>query len=275
MKKAYLISTGTELLLGSTIDTNSIFLAEKLGGIGIKVIGKSIVGDNEDSITGAFETGMKLADVIISTGGLGPTTDDLTKEVASRVTNSKLELIDEELKRLKGFFARRNREMTDNNIKQAMFPKGATILKNLMGTAPGMYISKNQKVIILLPGPPKEMGRMYTDEVAPLLIKEYGIDVNRAVSKTIKIFGPGESKVEQLLAEVMNDSCGCSIALLAKEGEVHVKITSEGKDVNQSQKILQALTDNITMKLNKNVIGFDDDTLVSKVSELLINQGNQ
>ncbi|HEX3010625.1 MAG TPA: competence/damage-inducible protein A [Syntrophomonadaceae bacterium] len=142
MKKAYLISTGTELLLGETIDSNSVFISQQLNSIGIRVIGKSTIGDNEATIRNAFETGLKLADIVIASGGLGPTFDDLTKEIACEVMGSPMELIPEEAERLKEFFTQRRRPMPEINLKQAMFPPESIILKNAYGTAPGMYLKK-------------------------------------------------------------------------------------------------------------------------------------
>ena len=157
MKKAYLISTGTELLLGSTLDTNSIFLSRRLAEIGIKVIGKSVVGDNQEAIEAAIKFGLSTADVVITTGGLGPTLDDLTKETACKVAGAELELIADEEQRLREYFERRHRPMPEINLKQAMFPAQATIITNTYGTAPGMYLPlKNNQVIICMPGPPRE-----------------------------------------------------------------------------------------------------------------------
>jgi len=273
VKKAYLISTGTELLLGSTIDTNSIFLSEKLAEIGIKVIGKSIVGDSNEHIQDAFIIGLKSADIIISSGGLGPTKDDLTKEVACKVMGIKMEIVEEEVKRLEQFFARRKRDMPESNLKQAMFPPESIVLRNSLGTAPGMYIKKEDKIMVLLPGPPREMRNMYIEEVEPLLKKEFHLDTNRAVSRTIKVFGPGESQVEEMLADVLDEPLGCSLALLAVDGEVHIKVTAEGEDINGSQQILEMITRRINQKMGNSIIGYDDETLSSKIAEFLINEG--
>ena len=275
MQKAYLISTGTELLMGATTDTNSVFLAQKLEEIGIRVIGKSTVGDNEESITNAFESGIKMADIVISTGGLGPTNDDLTKQVACKVMNCQLELINEELENLKNFFSRRNRHMTENNLKQAMFPRECVILKNSLGTAPGMYLDKDQKLIILLPGPPREMKKMYLEEVEGRLKEKFNLNRDRAAIRTIKVLGPGESQVEALIADIVEESQGCSLALLAMDGEIHIKITAEGEDQAHSKEMIDELTSRITERLNHNIIGYDEDSIVSRIEELLVNQGKK
>lgn len=270
MKKAYIISTGTELLLGNTPDTNSDFIALKLRNLGIKVVGKSTVGDNEDSIKYAFERGFQLADIIISTGGLGPTKDDLTKEVACSVLGCKMELIPEEVECIKEFFARRQRPMPQSNLKQAMFPPESIILKNPLGTAPGMYLSNNGKIIILLPGPPWEMKPLYQQEVEPLLLKEIKRDVEvQVLSKTVKVLGPGESQVEEMLAPLLKDNEDYTIALLAVEGEIHIRITVEGKNEEDSRTKMDDLTGNVIDIMGNNVIGFDEQTLAGSLAEKL------
>lgn len=273
MKKGYIISTGTELLLGTTADTNSNFLARKLLDIGIKVVGKSIVGDSESSIRNAFETGIKSADIIISTGGLGPTKDDLTKETACSLMGCRMDLVTEELEKIKEFFTRRERIMPESNIKQAMFPPESIILRNDMGTAPGMYLMKNDKLIILLPGPPREMQNMYQQEVEHLLKKQFKLDINKATNRTIKVLGPGESQVEEMLADILQDYNDCSIALLAVEGEIHIRVTAEAKDIDASQVRIDEITKRVTERMGSNVIGFDEQNLTDTLADYMNKSG--
>ncbi|MEN6326890.1 MAG: competence/damage-inducible protein A [Syntrophomonas sp.] len=272
MYKAYIISTGTELMLGSTIDSNSVFLSEKLSAAGIKVIGKSTVGDSEEYKRTAFENGVKMADIIISSGGMGPTSDDLTKEVACAVMGSEMVVFDAEVKRLEDFFRRRNRSMPECNLKQAMFPREAQILKNSRGTAPGMYLKKDGKAVILLPGPPREMQNMFINEVEPLLKQDFPA-VNMVARQTIKVLGPGESQVEELLGELMHAAEEYSLALLAQDGEVHIKITAEGKDLPDSQNILAGISAQITAKMGKNVFGYEGDKLEAIIGDLISRSG--
>ncbi len=272
MYKAYIISTGTELMLGSTIDSNSIFLSEKLSAAGIKVIGKSTVGDSEEYIRTAFENGVKMADIVISSGGMGPTSDDLTKEVACAVMSSEMIVFDAEVKRLEDFFRRRNRSMPECNLKQAMFPREAQILKNSRGTAPGMYLKKDGKTVILLPGPPREMQNMFTSEVEPLLKQDFPA-VNLVARQTIKVLGPGESQVEELLGELMHAADGYSLALLAQDGEVHIKITAEGKDLSESQNILFGISAQIARKMENNIFGYEGDKLETIIGDLIFRSG--
>ena len=274
MVKAYLISTGTELLLGTTLDTNSVFLSRKLAEIGVKVIGKSVVGDNPDSIATAIRTGLASADLVITTGGLGPTRDDLTKEIACEVAGAEMKLIKEEEERLRDYFRRRHRPMPEINLKQAMFPEQATVIPNSLGTAPGMFLPlDNNQVIICLPGPPREAEPMYENYVKDLLIKTYQLTDSPSASRIIRIFGPGESQVEEMLQEIMDKACNYNLALLASEGEIIVRVTAEGQNQNESLDILSKVTEQINQIMGKSVFGYDDDTLSSVVAKLLCNRG--
>lgn len=273
MKKAYLISTGTELLLGNTVDSNSMFLAQKLAETGIKVIGKSIVGDNRETISVAFKTGLELADLVVATGGLGPTRDDLTKEVACEAMGCELQMVEEELHGIEEFFARRHRKMADCNRKQAMFPQEARVLKNRLGTAPGMYLARDGKVVILLPGPPREMQDMYIMAAEPLLLQEKGLVGSGVQSRLIKVFGPGESQVEEMLKGVLDDQQDYSMALLAQEGEVHIKFTADSLDGNQTRQRLNELCQRIEKALGRNVFAYDEETLTGVVAKQLQQQG--
>jgi nicotinamide-nucleotide amidase len=159
--------------------------------------------------------------------------------------------------------------MPEINLKQAMFPAEAIVLKNALGTAPGMYLKKNDKVVILLPGPPREMIEMYLNEVEPLLKKDLGGDTHKVIKKSIKILGPGESQVEEILGELMDTPEGCGMALLATDGEVHIRLAVEGHNEDESRRIIDDFTAKIVERMGRNVIAYDDETLVSKVASLL------
>lgn len=269
MKKAYIISTGTELLLGTTTDTNSSYISQQLRNIGIKVIGISVVGDNKEQIKNAFDLGKKAADIVIASGGLGPTKDDITKEVACEKWGAEAELNETEVKKIKDFFAKRGKEMPESNLKQALFPPEAKILPNPLGTAPGMYLNKNGKTLILLPGPPREMKKMLDGEAVPLLIRDYNLIHNLSATKTIRVFGPGESQVEKIISRVIENPHGCSIALIAQEGEILIKVTAEGKDALDSERILEITVNEIKQRLNHHIYGYDEDNLKNVTANLL------
>ena len=201
--QAYIISTGTELLLGDVVETNSVFISRRLASMGIRVVGKSVVGDSRSSLEKAFRLGLEMGDIVIATGGLGPTRDDITKEVACGVMGCSLELRPEEVARIREFFKRRNRDMPESNLRQAMFPPEARVLSNPRGTAPGMFLEKDGRTVILLPGPPREMQPMFSEEVEPLLRQKLGEKMGLVKTRVIKVIGPGESKVEEMIKELM------------------------------------------------------------------------
>ncbi len=272
MKKAYIISTGTELLTGMTTDTNAAYISQELTDLGLRVLGISVAGDNRENLKNAFAFAFKSADVIIASGGLGPTKDDLTKEVACEILGVEQFINDGEVVKLKDFFAKRGRKMPKANLKQALFPEGAKILANPLGTAPGLYLKKDEKLIVLLPGPPMEMKRMFIEEVKPRLVKEYKLNGSSAAKKTIKVLGIGESQVEEIISEVIENPLGCSIALIAEAGEILIKITAEGKDAEDSNQILNLVSKEIKELLNPYIFGEDEDELEKIVADILKKQ---
>lgn len=275
MLHACIISTGTELLLGSTVDSNCMFLSQKLSDLGVRVIARFTVGDNHEQIKNAFINALKLADLVICSGGLGPTLDDLTKEIACEVAGCQMELVEEEVKHLQEYFARRKRKMPEANLKQALFPREAIILKNSKGTAPGMYLKRDGKVLVLLPGPPREMQAMYLQEVQTLLKSDFTLNDKQSASCTIKVMGPGESQVDEMLMDIINEPRGCSIALLARDGEVHIKVTAEGENSWHSKKILREISERIENTMDKCVFGHDEETLTEVVAQLLMGKGKR
>ncbi|NLO22645.1 MAG: competence/damage-inducible protein A [Syntrophomonadaceae bacterium] len=273
MLRAYIVSTGTELLLGSTADTNSLFLSQRLTELGIKVEGKVIVGDDGRDIREAFEQGLRRADMVISSGGLGPTNDDLTKDMACRVMNCQAVLVEEEAERVKAYFMKRGRPMPPSNMKQAMFPPEAVILKNDRGTAPGMYLRKDSKLIALLPGPPHEMRSMYLNELEPLLISDYALSKQSSAHRIIKVFGPGESQVEVILGELIEKPQGYNMALTAKAGEIHIGIQVFEQEQTRRQQRLDEITAQVKARLGPHVFGIDQDSLLNTTVSSLIQKG--
>jgi len=273
--KVFIISTGTELLLGTTHDSNSEYLAQQLEDIGLRVAGKVTVGDSREQIQMAFAAGLETADIIVSTGGLGPTFDDLTKTVACELMGCSLVVRPEEEQRLRDFFAQRRRPMPEINMKQAMFPVEAEVLSNTQGTAPGMYLRRQNKLLILLPGPPREMTRMYLSEVKPRLERDYADQLQKVLRRTIKVIGPGESQVEEMLADMLNNSSGYSAALLAQEGEIHIKLAIAGGQSTDSIPRLNELTKLVQHKMHKHIFGYDDETLPEQTGKLLAARGRK
>jgi nicotinamide-nucleotide amidase len=268
---AAIISTGTELLTGATIDSNSVFLSSRLQALGIKVVMKVTVSESREDLLRILEWSRESADLIITSGGLGPTKYDVTKETVSEFAGLKLELRKEAAEQIRAYFLRRKREMPRSNLKQAMFPPEAKVISNLRGTAPGMYLKHEQKLYVLLPGPPQEMKHMFIEGVEPLLKKEFSIGEGRIQNRIIKIFGQGESRVEELLQDLLVDSEECSISLLAKEGEIHICLTAQGDRPSSSQKKMDQIISLIQERLGNSIFGFDDESLVERVAYLLVN----
>ncbi|MFW6238715.1 MAG: competence/damage-inducible protein A, partial [Halanaerobiales bacterium] len=224
--QAEIITIGTEILLGNIQNTNSRYLAEKLAKCGIDLYHITTVGDNKNRITTLLRQSLQRSDLVITTGGLGPTKDDLTREAIAETLNIPLQLNEELLKELKQFFSARNYNMTKNNIKQARIPKDAKIIRNSEGTAPGFICrcKQGEKNIISLPGVPREMKNMFTSLVIPYLKK---IQDSVIKSRVLHFIGIGESTLETRLKDKMLAQSNPSLALLADKGEVKIRITAK------------------------------------------------
>lgn len=265
--KAEIITVGTEILLGDIVNTNSQFLSRELATLGVEVYHQETVGDNENRLIEVLEDSLKRCDIVITTGGLGPTNDDITKEVAAKCFDQELVLYSDIWEDIKSYFSKLGKEPTENNRKQAYFPKECVILENKNGTAPGAILKKDNKMIILLPGPPKEMIPMFNNEVKRYLndLTDYTL-----VSKTLRFIGIGESELESKLIDLINKQSNPTIAPYAKEGEVTIRITAKAND----EKIANDLIINTEELINKRVgmylYGYDDTTLQETVAKLLV-----
>ncbi|HOB19845.1 MAG TPA: competence/damage-inducible protein A [Candidatus Atribacteria bacterium] len=267
---AEIISVGSELLLGQIINTNAQFLSRQLALLGIDQYFQTVVGDNRLRLLQALDIASRRADIIIATGGLGPTADDLTKETIAEFLNLELALDRQSLERIESYFARMNRHMTDNNLKQAMFPKGAVILPNDNGTAPGAVIEKNGRMFVVLPGPPDELQPMYLNYVVPIL-KRFS---NACIySKTVNIYGIGESNVEKILEDLIESQTNPTIAPLAGDSEVNVRITAKAGSEAEAAMMINSVVESIKKRLGSNIYGYDDDSLEAVVISLLRERG--
>ncbi|MDO4853521.1 MAG: competence/damage-inducible protein A [Clostridia bacterium] len=221
---AELICVGTELLMGQVTNTNAKYIAEQLAPTGIDMYHQIVVGDNPQRLTEAVKTAFSRADIVIFSGGLGPTDDDLTKETVAETLGLKLELYPEEWDRITAYFAKTGRTAAPNNQKQAMFPRPSIILPNPNGTAPGCIMEQNGKAAILLPGPPRELIPMFRDHALPYLLQKSG---HKLYSRELRIFGKGESDVTYLLDDLIKAQTNPTIAPYAKTGEVTLRITAQ------------------------------------------------
>ena len=267
--KAEIMAIGTEILLGDIVNTNAQFLAKELANLGIGVYHQSVVGDNSERILEAFDNAFKNCDTIITTGGLGPTKDDLSKELAAKYFNMEMCLREEILCDLEDYFKKNNLEMTENNKKQCYFPKEAIILPNPNGTAPGAILEgENNKRIILLPGPPREMEPMFTNHVVPYLSK---FTDSVLVSKILRVFGIGESKMEDLVCDLL-DNENPTVAPYAKNIDVILRITAKGKNKEEAEKLISPMEKEIRKRLGDNIYGEGEVTLEEVVGKLLVDK---
>lgn len=267
---AEILSVGTEILLGDIVNTNAQYIAKRLADMGIFVYCQSVVGDNMDRLISAYELAFNRSDLVITTGGLGPTKDDITKEGGSLYFNRRLMADDASLKKIEDYFSRLNRSMTENNIKQAYFPEGSIILPNANGTAPGCIIEENNKVLVMLPGPPKEMMPMFEDEVVPYLEKfQDGV----LVSKVLRVLGLGESLMEDMVKDIMDRQTNPTIAPYAKEGEAILRITARADSRVEAEKLIVPVEAEICERLGDNIYGTGDTSIEDAVAELLIEKG--
>lgn len=260
-----IIAVGTELLLGNITNTNARFLSEELAGVGVNVLYQSVVGDNPQRLTEVFNTALCRTNLVILTGGLGPTPDDLTKETVFDALGLQSEFIQSEYDKILEYFAHKGKECPENNKKQAYFPKEAIILKNSCGTAPGCILPLENKTVVILPGPPKELKPMFIDSVKPYLKEITGSII---FSRTVKLFGIGESAAAEKIADLL-EGTNPTAAFYAKTGRVEIRVTAKGTSENQAELLVLSLIHKIENKLGEYIYGYDNDTLQSVAVGLL------
>lgn len=268
-----LIFTGTELLLGQILNTNARFLAQRLSSLGLDLYYQTTVGDNSGRLAEVLRTALERADLIIVTGGLGPTMDDLTKETVAEALGLPLILDSAVLAEIEGFFISRGKTMPAANRKQAMVPEGSRVIPNERGTAPGVLIEKDGKRIILLPGPPVEMQPMFLNQVAPYLRQKITGRAAVIVSRVIKIWGLGESAAEEKIIDLVTGQDNPTIAFLAPLGEVHIRITAKAGNAEAAYRMIRPLEEEIRRRLGDYIFGFDEDTMESVVGRMLLVRG--
>lgn len=270
-----IIAVGTELLLGQITNTNARDIARELSSLGIGVYYQTVVGDNEKRLMEVFNEALKRADLIILTGGLGPTDDDLTRETVAGVLELPLEKNEIWEQKLREFFSRFKRPMSAINLRQAMVPRGGKILLNDRGTAPGIFLEERDKVIILLPGPPRELLPMFKEQVIPLLREKLREKENLAVlqSKVLRIIGLGESAMAEMISSLLENQSNPTIAPLAKGAEVHLRLTARGSSGAETESLLASKAEEIKKVLGDYIYGEDEEELELAVARLLWEQG--
>ncbi len=265
--KAEIICVGTELLMGNVVNTNASYIARGLTGLGISCYYQSVVGDNEDRLKETFKTAAERADIVVLTGGLGPTEDDLTKETVSKAMGLELKKDDKAWKQIEKFFEKRKLKITDNNKKQALVPEGAVVMYNKNGTAPGVIISKDNVTAILLPGPPGELIPMWEEQVVPYL-KEHSKEA--FFSEMVKICDAGESLVENDLKDLIDKQTNPTMATYASIGEVDVRVTAKAETEKEAHKLVKPVVKEIKKRFGAKIFTTDEGvTLEGAVLQLL------
>ena len=262
-----LISVGTEILLGNIVNTNAAYLSEKCANLGLSCYFQTVVGDNEERLTDTLKTALGRADIVILGGGLGPTQDDLTKEVTAKVLGCPLVEDAHTKERINDYLTSRGYTVTENNWKQALAPEGAIIMDNDNGTAPGLIIEKDGKHVILLPGPPNELKPMFEKDVYPYL---NALEPGIIYSKTVKVCGVGESIAETMIRDMIDEQTNPTIATYAKTNEVHLRVTAKAEDEKEAKKLVKPMVKELKNRFGSNIYTTDENiTLEKAVVDLL------
>ncbi|MGD0623140.1 MAG: competence/damage-inducible protein A [Thermodesulfobacteriota bacterium] len=272
--KAEIIAIGTELLLGQIVDTNSAYIAQQLTTVGLDLHFKATVGDNLERLKTTLQTALTRSDFIITTGGIGPTLDDVTREAVAEVLGRPLVFQQHLHDQINDFFRRLGRAMSPNNRKQAYIPEGAIPIENPVGTAPGFIAEQDGKAIIAVPGVPHEMRYFMGHGVLPYLREKLGVH-EVIVSRVLKLFGIGESVVDEKLKDLIEKGTNPTIGLLAHTqiGEIHVRLTAKAAEKAQAETLNASLEAEIRARLKDFIFGADEESCESVLSSLLRRAG--
>lgn len=267
MKHAEIIAVGSELLTPYRLDTNSLFLTQELNRLGVDVIRKTVVGDQQQELREAFRQALGRADLVISTGGLGPTEDDLTRDAVAELLQRKLRPDDRVLGQIRERFARLGRTMTPNNERQALVPEGAVVLPNDSGTAPGLWLETDGRAVVLLPGPPGELRAVFAAHVGPLVERRSGS--MRMAHRWLRTASLPESEVDHRIAPIYQSVPGVETTILSSPGEIEIHLRLWSEDAAAAGQVLQELTDRIAMALGEAVFTTQGETMEEVVAHEL------
>lgn len=265
--KATILSVGTELLFGQITNTNTVFLSQQLNLLGFDVMYHYTVGDNPQRLEEIIHLAFKDCDLVLTTGGLGPTQDDLTKEVACKVLEDRLVLHEPTMERLYDFFEKQNRQMTENNKKQAYMPSRAVVFENNQGTAPGFALEKDGKYIICMPGPPREMSCMFQESVLSYLEEK---SEGTIYYRMLRTFGIGESTLETKLLPLINAQTDPTLATYAKEGECCLRVASKRPTKEDAKKAVDQVISQVQELIGPYIYSIDDEELVIVIAKKLL-----
>lgn len=267
--KSAILSVGTELLFGQIVNTNAAFLSQQLNLLGFDVMYHYTVGDNPKRLQEMIQVAFQECDLILTTGGLGPTQDDLTKEIVCRTMGDQMKLHQPSMDRLVAYFKKQNREMTENNKKQAYLPSKATVFDNDAGTAPGFALERDGKHMICMPGPPREMMAMFTGKVLPYLEEK---SESTIYYRMLRAFGIGESMLETKLLPLINEQTDPTLATYAKEGECSLRIASKRASRQEAKLAVDDMLEQVKAIVGEHIYSYDDEDLVNVVAQKLMDQ---
>ena len=265
--KAAILSVGTEILFGQIVNTNTVYLSRKLNTLGIDVMYHYTAGDNSGRLADMLKMAFRDCDMVITTGGLGPTEDDLTKETVCEVMGDTLEMNEKCLSDLEAIFSRRGYTLTENNYKQAMMPTKAVVFDNDAGTAPGFALTTEGKTVICMPGPPREMTRMWERRVRPYLLS---LSDSVIYYRLLRTFGIGESKLETVLLPLIDAQTDPTLATYAKEGECSLRIASKRRTLEEAKAAVDAMAEKVSEIVGEYIYSYDDEDLHQVVGKKLI-----
>jgi nicotinamide-nucleotide amidase len=271
--RAEIISVGTELLLGEIVDTNAAFLGRRLAELGVDIYHRQTVGDNQGRLVAAFKLALSRSDLVLVSGGLGPTMDDLTREALAEVLGARLVLDEGAVRHLEAYFTRLGRPMTDNNRRQAYRPEGADFIANRRGTAPGILARYQGRTIVCMPGVPRELETMFEEEVVPRLFGTSTGEKRVIKSRTLLLTGLGESAAENAIADIIKEQTNPTIASYAGLGEVRLRLTAAAAGAEEALALIEPLEAKLRERLGDAIYGVDGDTLEGVVAEKLIKGG--
>jgi nicotinamide-nucleotide amidase len=269
-----IITIGSELLLGQIEDTNTVYLAHEMAGLGIAVRFRTSVGDRMDEMRQAIRSAVDRCDLVITTGGLGPTLDDLTREAVSAVAGVELDYRQDLMDQIEGMFRRYGYEMPENNRRQAYIPAGSTAISNPVGTAPAFITEIAQTPVICLPGVPRELRYLMAHEVFPWLRKRFHLLDHRVIYQVLKVVGLGESGVDSLIHDLIQPGRNPEVGLLASQGEIKIRIAAVADGEKATAALIDPVAAEIRSRLGSKIFGQGDDTLEGVIHSLLHHRGS-
>ncbi len=268
MPSAEIISIGSELLLGQIVDTNSAWMSDRLSSLGVDLYYQSTVGDNFDRMYQVIDNALDRSDLVITGGGIGPTQDDITRDVVAKVTKRKLIKNPRLINELEERFHKRGLILTPNNERQAYIPEGSMIVDNPNGTAPSFIVEDDRGVVICLPGVPFEMKWLFDNEIVPYISNKFDLD-ETIIYRVLKMSGIGESNVDAKIGYLIAKNDNPTVGVLAHPGQVDVRIAAKAKSLSQANKLIDPIEHEIRKLLGEHIFGVDNQTIESVVLDML------